>query len=532
MRHQSTACRALCIALSVVALRPSILPAQTNILHVMFDDGAPGTTVGMFTVQNTAYFSLADLAAALKLSTYENQTSKKFELKSPAVRVVATADNAFITIIDPAGRRSIYQLLAPAIGAANSYFAPLTSFLPLFRIAFNRSATYDPDQAVLRLSGVPTVAAYDFTTLKMESKSNGMLIRIPAVRALTDFESWLRKDGWLYVTIAGARADVDAINKLPPVGIVKKVLAIQSPTAVQLTFKTSGKIAASEIIKADSSNDILISLRTPGSEEKLLLEKKQREVKADLENQRKRWEMDVIVLDAGHGGRDYGAIGVTKVKEKDVALGVTLKLGRLIEKHLKGVKVVYTRKTDTFVELHRRGQIANEAGGKLFISIHCNSLSHKPSSTRGFEVYLLRPGKTEDAIEIAERENSVIELEEGYEQRYQKLTDENFILVTMAQSAHVKASEFFADLLQKEIKENTDIPDRGVKQAGFYVLVGASMPNVLVETAYLSNRQDERILKSDKGQEEIAEALFDAVNKYKQEYEKLLLEGKDLGENR
>lgn len=532
MTRLSLTSNTFCTVLGIITLLPSLLSAQTNILHLEFDDGTPATTVGMFTVQNIAYFSLADLAAALKLSTYENQTTKKFEIKSPTLRIIAAAENPFVTIIDQTGRRSMYQLLVPVIGAANSYFAPVTSFLPLFHIAFARSASFDAGRAVLRLSGAASVAEYDFTTLKMEPKSNGMLIRIPASRPLTDFESWLRKDGWLYVTVAGARADVDAINKLPPVGMVKKVVAIQSPTSVQLTFKTAGKIAASEIIKPDSSNDILISLRSPGSEEKLLLEKKQREVKADLENQRKRWEMDVIVLDAGHGGRDYGAIGVTKVREKDVALGITLKLGRLIEKHLKGVKVVYTRKTDTFVELHRRGQIANEADGKLFISIHCNSLSHKPSSTRGFEVYLLRPGKTEDAVEIAERENSVIELEEGYEQRYQKLTDENFILVTMAQSAHVKASELFADIVQKEIKESTDIPDRGVKQAGFYVLVGASMPNVLVETAYLSNRQDERILNSEKGQEEIADALFDAVKKYKEQYEKLLLEGKDIGENR
>jgi N-acetylmuramoyl-L-alanine amidase len=359
-----------------------------------------------------------------------------------------------------------------------------------------------------------------------------MLIRIPTSRPLNDFESWLKRDGWLYVTIADARADIDAINKLKPVGLVKKIVAIQSPTAVQLTFKLSGKIATSEITKEEGSHDILISLRTPGSAEKQLLEKKQREVRADLENQRKRWELDVIVLDAGHGGRDFGAIGVTKVREKDATLGITLKLGKLLEKNLKSVKVVYTRKDDSFIELHRRGQIANEADGKLFISIHCNSLRRKPSPTRGFEVYLLRPGKTEDAVEIAERENSVVEMEEGYEQRYQKLTEENFILVTMAQSAHVKASEYFADIAQQELEDNTGIPNRGVKQAGFLVLVGASMPNVLVEAAYLSNREDERFLKSESGQHKIAEALFAAVKKYKEEYEKLLLEGKDVGEDR
>jgi N-acetylmuramoyl-L-alanine amidase len=134
---------------------------------------------------------------------------------------------------------------------------------------------------------------------------------------------------------------------------------------------------------------------------------------------------------------------------------------------------------------------------------------------------------TEEAVAIAERENSVIALEEGYEERYKQLTEENFILVTMAQSAYVKASEVFADLTQKEMASRTGIPNRGVKQAGFYVLVGAAMPNVLVETAYLSNRQDERFLKSDAGQQKIAEALLSAIKSYKKEYEKLLLEGND-----
>ncbi len=146
----------------------------------------------------------------------------------------------------------------------------------------------------------------------------------------------------------------------------------------------------------------------------------------------------------------------------------------------------------------------------------------KPNPRRGFEVYLLRPGRTEEAVAIAEQENAVIELEEGYADRYQELTDENFILVTMAQSAYVKSSEVLADLVQKEMKRIAGLPNRGVRQAGFYVLVGAAMPNILLETAYLSNREDERFLNSAAGQQKIAEAVFRAVKKYRTEYEKLL----------
>ena len=529
----NTLCRRTYIQTMLCTLLPfSLLVAQTNALRVEVGDKSQNTSVGYFTVQTVAHASVSDLSLALSFKPFENPSTRKIEISTLSNRLVLAEGNAFVTIISPAGRRSVYQLSSPVLYRAGNYYVPIASFVPMFHIAFGRAAIYDAENHVLRISSPNNYDGFDINKVEMHTKDNGMLIRIPAARRLEEFESWLKRDGWLYVTIAEAKADIDAINKTKPSGMVKKIVAIQSPTAVQLTFKLAGKIATSEIIKDDRSNDILVSIRTPGSEEKLLLAKKQREVLADLEHQRKRWELDVIVLDAGHGGRDIGAVGVTGVKEKDVALGITLKLGSLLEANLKGVKVAYTRKTDSFVELHRRGQIANEANGKLFISIHCNSLRRKPSPTRGFEVYLLRPGRTDEAVEIAERENAVIELEEGYEKRYQKLTDENFILVTMAQSAHVKASELFADIARQHLEGQTTIPSRGVKQAGFLVLVGASMPNVLVETAYLSNREDEHFLKSDAGQRKIAEALFRAIKEYKGEYEKLLQEGKEVGDNR
>lgn len=512
-------------------LLPAALWSQQNTLRVTFPRDPDRTSaVGVFRQQGVVYASLNDLAAILSLGTSENTALRKFEIKQPPLRLKASSNNPFLILTDQSQRQRVYQLPTRVIFAGNSYFVPLVTCVPVLNDIFNASLSLDPLGGTLSV-GAPAVApGYDFSTVLLEPKSNGMLLRIPCARPLKDFENWLRDDGWLYVTIADARADVAAINKLKPSGLVRQIVAIQSPASVQLTFRLTGKIAASEIVRADDSNDILILLRTPGAEDKVLLEKKQREVQAGLEEQRKRWELDVIVIDAGHGGRDYGAIGVSGVREKDVTLGVSLKLGKMIEKSLTGVKVVYTRKDDRFVPLYRRGQIANETQGKLFISIHANSLRRKPNPTRGFEVYLLRPGRTDEAVAIAEAENAVIELEEGYEERYQKLTDENFILVTMAQSQYVRASELFAEIATQELEDHLSIPNRGVKQAGFLVLVGASMPNALVETAYLSNREDERFLRSDAGQRKMAEALFTAVKRYKVAYEKLLLEGKELGE--
>ncbi len=540
MRRRTYSCTLVLSAICCFAFlsSPSPLLAQQHLRVEFENDPSRSATIATLPKQNILYGSLNDIATAFSLAFFENQPAKKFELKfqvqGVSCRVKVTADNPFIVLsyqssLSSAGeRRTIHQLPSNVLYKGNSYHVPMEAFIPFFDVVFKKDMQYDPKSGVLRVRA-GAMTGFDFSTLHMERKSNGMLIRIPASRPLTDFESWLKQDGWLYVTIADARADVDALNKLKPVGLVRKIVAIQSPTSVQLTFRLSGKIAASEIIKQDNSNDILITLRTPGAEDRILLESKRREIQASLEDQRKRWELGVIVIDPGHGGRDYGATGVTRVKEKDVTLGISLKLGKLITKHLPNVKVVYTRTDDSFVELDRRGRIANEAEGKLFVSIHCNSLKRRPGPTRGFEVYLLRPGRTSEAVAIAERENSVIKLEEGYAERYKELTEENFILVTMAQSAHVKASELFADIAQQEMESHLAIPNRGVKQAGFYVLVGAAMPNVLVETAYLSNREDERFLASDAGQRRIAEALLKAIKRYKEEYEKLLLEGREIG---
>jgi N-acetylmuramoyl-L-alanine amidase len=506
--------------------------AQNTVKLTFADSSARATVAGSFARGNTVYVSLTDLLSTFSLSSYENKEARKLELKRGSARVKVTARNPFVVVSEGGGPPASVQLSNDVIYAAGSFFIPIRDFLPLFPVTFGMQASFDDATRTLRIGTPAPATFFDVPSIAIEPKTNGLLIRIAATRKLTDYETWLRSDGWLYVTIAGARADTAAINAMTPVLPVKQIVTIQSPTSVQLTFRLSGQMEFSEIVPDDSTNDLLLSVRAPIPKRapppvpvrSAPVDRAAKPI--DLEDQRKRWDLDVIVLDAGHGGYDPGTIGVTGVKEKNVTLGIVLKLGKLLERAFPHVKVVYTRKTDKFVELDRRGKIANEAGGKLFISVHANALPKKPSSLRGFEVYLLRPGRTEEAVAIAERENSVIELEEGYEERYQKLTEENFILVTMAQSSYVKASEVFADLAQKQLAAKTHLPNRGVKQAGFYVLVGAAMPNVLVETAYLSNREDERFLNSDAGQRKIADALFLAIQKYKKEYEKLLQEGK------
>jgi len=490
--------------------------AQDSIIRVVFkEDPSRTSVIGAFERNGTVYGSLSDIASLFSLSLKRIEDAQKAEVSGKPYRVRFTGSNPFVTFLDATNRQTIYQLPHDVQYAAGTFFIPMAGFSPLFASMLGSQTRFDAESKTLTVIG-PVPAGYDIPAVELDQKSNGMLVRIHSTKRFTDYEAWLKQDGWLYVTIAGARADTASINAIPSRGLVRRIVAIQSPTSVQLTFRLTGTIEATELIQDPNSNNLLLTIRPAART-------------SDLSAQRKRWKLDVIVLDAGHGGHDPGTIGATGTREKDVALGITLKLGKLIETNLKDIKVVYTRKDDRFIELYRRGQIANEADGKLFISIHCNSMPRKPNPTRGFEVYLLRPGKTEEAVAIAERENAVIELEEGTKGRYQELTEENFILVAMAQSAYVRSSETFADITQQELERTTDLPNRGVKQAGFYVLVGAAMPNVLVETGYLSNRTDEKFLRSHAGQEKIAESIFSAIKRYKQEYERLLLEGKDIG---
>jgi N-acetylmuramoyl-L-alanine amidase len=488
---------------------------------------ASGDTVeiGRADSAGVVFFSLNDFLKSVQIPASVNDSTGKIECLMAMQLVRFTDRNPFVVITErTTNTSSIYQMSENTFRRNGDFFVPAFVFIPLYERLTEQHLSLDSECTLLALEPLPA-AKYSVTGIQIEKKVNGSLITILANHKLGDWESWLKPDGWLFVTIMGAKADTDAINATKPFGAIRKVLAFQSPTSLQLTFQLTADVMQAEPAKDPASNNLLISLRTLSSAEKDALKKKKHDtIKQQLSNGRDRWKLDVIVIDAGHGGRDPGCIGVVGTKEKNITLETALKLGHLIESNFKGVKVVYTRSSDTFVELYKRTQIANEAGGKLFVSIHCNSLPHKPSSVNGFEIYLLRPGRTEEAVAIASRENSVIQLEEDKE-RYKKLTEEEFIIVTMAQSAYVKQSEQFAECASVSMAKRLQIRNSGVKQAGFFVLVGASMPNVLVELGYLSNRREEQFLRSENGQERIADAIFRGIKEYKLKYERSLQEG-------
>lgn len=229
----------------------------------------------------------------------------------------------------------------------------------------------------------------------------------------------------------------------------------------------------------------------------------------------KRYRLKTIVIDPGHGGRDPGAVGKI-CYEKNVVLPISLMFGQLIEKHFKDVRVVYTRKSDTFVELKERAEIANRLKADLFISIHANaSLSKK---IYGAESYAMGLHTSERNMEVAKRENSVIVYEENYSTKYEGYnpeSHESFIAFSLMQHAYLDQSLIFASKVQEQFSNRIRRKDNGVRQAGFLVLWETSMPSVLVELGYISNAKEEKYLVTDKAHRELAYCLFLAFKEYK-----------------
>lgn len=222
-----------------------------------------------------------------------------------------------------------------------------------------------------------------------------------------------------------------------------------------------------------------------------------------------------VVIDPGHGGRDPGAIGRVS-KEKDIVLGVGLKLGEYISENFSDVEVIYTRTTDQFVELNRRAEIANKAKADLFISLHANSWKNR--NILGSETYVMGLHTDEKNLEVAMKENAVITFEEDYTTKYEGYdpdSPESFIVFSLVQNTYLEQSLNFASFVQNQFRDRAKRIDRGVKQAGFLVLWYTTMPSVLVEIGFISNATEEQYLLSNTGQDYIASAIFRAFRDYK-----------------
>ena len=377
-----------------------------------------------------------------------------------------------------------FALPAPALASDGAPETASATQVDIERISFHRRA--DGKGYVIRLHTDARVVAFSVD----ETDEGGVDLVVHRAGLADD----LRRDE--------ARGPVRSYRILP------------GRDRVTFRFDTRGSVEAQAYPDRDS-NDLLLSLTTTSSRQPAppVVQTSQPGV-TPIAVGDTNWRLDTIILDAGHGGNDHGAVA-NGTSDKEVAIGVVRRLGAMIESEL-GVRVVYTRRGDEFHTLRERGRIANRNGGKLFISVHANAASS--SRAYGTETFFLAPHRTESAREVMERENSVIDLESD-PSLYADFDDEGGILRSLAMSAYQEESQLLATLVEQQFKASGR-RSRGVKQAPFIVLWAASMPAILVETGFITNRDEARFLASADGQEKTARSIFEAVKLYKQRYER------------
>ena len=499
----------LLIALSVTCL----YARRTELIMQRASDERYVPAIPVYTINQSNYITIQDLLDAYKTSPFNiNPGVKKISFRINELKIKVTAYNRYVVVED-----KTYQMRRPVIVFDGETYLPMEDFVAILKevgLVSGITILSGDDTADLlqqKTEERPEFSPFDIVSAIIEERQNGTVIRIRTANRYDakSVKAWINRDEWLYVTLPSAVINKSAIDNtaIPPSSTIRSIAADQLEGTSQLTFHLRGTVEGVDVLHRDFPPEILLTIRRP-----FVIDQAHY-----LDQERSKWKLDKIVLDAGHGGQDSGARG-NGIREKDITLDVVKRLGKLIEDRTD-IEVIYTRKTDTFIPLWERTKIANEAGGKIFLSVHVNASKNTKAS--GFETYLLRPGKTDAAIEVAELENAVIKLEQE-PSHYRELSSEQLILATMAQSSFMQQSETLADLVQSEFDRNMGGLNRGVKQAGFIVLIGASMPNVLIELGFISNKNDAKRLKQAAYRQQAAESIFQALMKYKTRHEKLL----------
>lgn len=472
---------------------------QAGEIELRFKNEHRSASLPAFVENKVIYISLKSLADILNLKFFINPHKRKLVVKVGLKSLKVTGSNPFIAVDD-----RIYQMPLSVIDTGDDFYVPVAIFIRVVGDVFPADIEFDIFNKILFVNRLN----YNITGIDLETKDNGTLIHIYSNNEFKETDISISDNhGWLYVTIFGGKLDTLQLASDRQQGIIKKIVPFQFEKSAQITFQMNKKIVDKNIYIKDG--EIVVSVRYKKDAADLL--------DMSSENNREKWLIDCIIIDPGHGGRHPGAIGSKGTKEKDITLDISKLLKDMLEEKLD-VKVLLTRDDDSFVGLKERTKFANVERGKLFISIHTNGVENR--QIRGYSTWVLGRSKTEQALKVAERENSVMEFEKnGSNQGDQSAS---YILNAIAQSSYLKESLDLADIVNKHLKRKTKLPQwgKGVYQAGFIVLIGPSMPRILVEVAFITNNYEERLLRTKSFRRKIAISLFESIKEFKEKYEK------------
>ncbi len=397
----------------------------------------------------------------------------------------------------------IYNIYKPVIFQDGTFLLPIKYLISVLNKVSNQQFSLAGSK--LEVSD----PKYNVNGIGAFQKINGLLIEIYLKENLR-FDAVKTDDHWLVITIAGGKIDSMAFRKRILARAVYDLKTYQFDKSCQVSIRLRPRdFTFTSKLKEDPLR-IQFLIRGEGFSDSSMLAEEMAPVPDN--------PIDVIVIDPGHGGEDFGAVGSSGTREKDITLKIAKELNKLLKDDGR-FKPVMTRQDDIFVPLSRRADLANSVGGDLFISIHANAAKNKKAT--GVIAFSLANAKSDQARAAATLENSSIRFERAEDRKLYN-ADLDFTLRDMVQSEYQRESVDLADIIEKNMVHETGVDSRGVDQAGFFVLDKAYMPAVLLETAFISNKQDEKKLKSGSFQEKTAKAIYKAIVSFKERYESQL----------
>jgi N-acetylmuramoyl-L-alanine amidase len=445
------------------------------------------------------YVSVKDISSALNAQVYWHRMLRKVTLELDEHQIVFAWFSPYM-LYDS----EVYNLGYDTKPKDGTLWVPLKGFQRIWNLIHSPQTYQEPPDAA--------PVEVRILDLKVEEKVNGILVEIFTGRPV-EYEVFPDQNRDLNINFYKGRLDTSYFNNKKLPRLVKWIKAFQFENSAQVSLRFRKPFFNFTHSVKSKPDRIQISLiQTPSlSDSSRLFSTQDLNGKQGLPDDL----IDVIVIDPGHGGPDSGAVGSKGLLEKEVTLSIAGTLKNMLIKE-KGVKVVLTRESDVLVPLEDRTQIANLSGADLFISIHTNASRER--SARGCETFFLSSAKTDEARAVAALENSSIRFERQDEAE-REIDDLDYILMDLVQSEYLRESQDLAGIVQEHLRQRLSIPSRGVNQAGFVVLNNAYMTAILVETAFISNKKEESLLKKGSFQRKIAQALYESIKEFKERYE-------------